>query len=211
MELMGALFSPFVRKAALVLAEKGIAFDNPPFSFAEPSADFLAASPFRKIPALKDGDFLISDSTAIAAYIDALQPEPALYPAEPRARARAVWFEEVADTIMVPKAGPAIYNRFVVPRMFGKAGDEAAAVAAIEAFAPVLDYLEQIVPDSGWLAGDFSIGDIAVGSVLRTLDYIGESLDTQTYPRIAAWYARLKARPAWQAVAEREAATFSAA
>ncbi|RVU06409.1 glutathione S-transferase family protein [Novosphingobium umbonatum] len=211
MELMGALFSPFVRKAALVLAEKGLAFENPPFSFAEPSEDFLAASPFRKIPALKDGDFLISDSTAIAAYLDALHPEPALYPAEPRARARAVWFEEVADTIMVPKAGPAIYNRFVVPRMFGKPGDEGAAVAAMKAFASAMDYLEASVPDDGWLAGDFSIGDIAVGSVLRTLDYIGESLAVSRYPRVASWYGRLTARPAWQAVAELEAAAFAAA
>jgi len=210
MELFGALFSPFVRKAALVAAEKGIAIDMPPFSFTEPSADFLAASPFRKIPALKDGDFLISDSTAIATYFEALHPEPSLYPTEPRARARAIWFEEYADTILVPTAGPAIFNRFVVPRLFGRPGDEAAALAAMEKLAPVLAYFEGVVPEKGWLLGEFSIGDIAVASVLRTLDYIGESLNAAQYPRIAAWYGRVAARPAWQEVYAREAAAFAA-
>lgn len=209
MELFGALFSPFVRKVAVVAAEKNIALTLQPTNFFAPSADFLAASPFRKIPAIKDGDFLLPDSTAICAYFDALHPEPPIYPTEARAKARAVWFEEFGDTIMLPTVGPAIFNRFVLPHFRGKPGNEEAALAALEKFAGALDYLESAAPAEGWLAGEYSLGDITVASMLRTLDYIGAALDEARYPATAAWYARVCARPAWQAVAaqEEEAAT----
>jgi len=211
MKLHGALFSPFVRKVAVMAAEKGIGLDVPPFSFTAPSEDFLAASPFRKIPAISDGDYHLSDSTAICGYFDALAPHPPIYPAKARARGRAVWFEELADTIMVPAIGPAIFNRFVMPRLRGVAGDEAAALAAIAKFADVLTYLEGVTPADGWLAGEFSLGDVAVASVLRTTDYIGAGLDRARFPAVAAWYDRVTARAAWQSVAAQEMAQAQAA
>jgi len=211
MELFGALFSPFVRKVAVVAAEKGLAFDMPPFSFADPCEDFLAASPFRKIPAIKDGDYRLCDSTAICAYFDALAPDAPIYPVEARARGRAVWFEELADTIMVPTLGHAIFNRFVLPRFRGVAGDEDAALAAIEKFNEVLSYLEGVTPSDGWLAGEFSLGDVAVASLLRTAEYIGAGLDRARFPAIAAWYDRVTARPAWQSVAAMETGQAKAA
>lgn len=211
MELFGALFSPFVRKVAVVAAEKGLALDMPPFSFADPSPDFLAASPFRKIPAIKDGDYLLCDSTAICAYFDALAPEAPIYPVEARGRGRAVWFEELADTIMVPALGPAIFNRFVLPQMRGVAGDEEAALAAIRKFNDVLTYLEGVTPAQGWLAGEFSLGDIAVASLLATAEYIDAGLDRSRFPAIAAWYDRVTARPAWRSVAAMETGQAKAA
>lgn len=210
MQLYGALFSPFVRKVAVVAAEKGIELDTPAFSFADPCDDFLKASPFRKIPAICDGDYHLSDSTAICAYFDALAPTPPIYPVDARARGRAVWFEELADTIMVPAIGPAIFNRFVLPRLRGVSGDEEAALAAIAKFNDVLTYLESVTPKEGWLAGEFSLGDISVASLLRTIDYIDASLDRERFPLIAAWYDRVTARPAWQKVAVQEAALASA-
>lgn len=211
MELFGALFSPFVRKVAVVAAEKGLAFAMPPFSFADPCEGFLTASPFRKIPAIKDGDYHLCDSTAICAYFDALASEAPIYPAEARARGRAVWFEELADTIMVPTLGPAIFNRFVLPRLRGVAGNGEAALAAIAKFNDVLVYLEGVTPAEGWLAGDYSLGDVAVASVLRTAEYIDAGLDVARFPAIAAWYDRVTARPAWQSVAAMETGQAKAA
>jgi len=211
MQIYGALFSPFVRKAALVAAEKGIAVEMVSVNFADPSADFLAASPFRKIPALKDGDFSLADSTAIATYLEALQPSPALLPAAPRARAKAIWFEEFADTLLVPTGGPAILNRFVLPRLMGMPGDEAAADEAITKLAPLFAYFDGVAPAQGWLVGDFSMADISVASVLRTLAYIDAMPDAALYPRLAAWYARVTARDAWQQVAAQEDAAIRAA
>lgn len=202
MKIFGFPVSPFVRKVHLVAAEKGVAVEMVLGSFAKPEADFLAASPFRKIPALQDGDYTLSDSTAIVTYIDAKHPEVPIFPASPAARGKAIWFEEFADTIMTPAGRKVLFNRFVGPKLLGMPGNEEEAELGLAELVPIFAYLETQAPADGWLAGaEFSIGDIAVASVLRSLGYVGLEPDAATHPATAAWYERVKARTAWQAVA----------
>ena len=209
MQIFGFPLSPFVRKVLVFAAEKGVEVDNVLFHPSQPPEDFLIASPFRKIPAMKDGDFTLADSTAIVTYIEARHPSPALLPADPQARARAIWFEEFADTIMTPTGGKIVFNRLVGPTFLGLQGDEEAAKQGEKDLEPILAYLDGVAPADGWLAGaEFSIGDIAVASTLRTLGYVGWEPKTENHPATAAWYDRVRARPAWQAVAEREAAVL---
>lgn len=198
MKVFGTPLSPFVRKVHIAAAEKGIAIETVPVDPRNPPADYLAASPFRKIPALQDGDFLLADSTAIITYFEALRPEPALIPAEPRARAKAIWFEEVSDTVIQPAAVKLVFNRLVAPLMLGRPGDEAAALEGEKEIAPRLEWLETVVPDEGFLAGDYSVGDIAMASLVRTLGFVGFGPDAAKAPRTAAWFARVTARPVWQ-------------
>lgn len=198
MKVYGFPISPFVRKVHVVAAEKGIPVELAMSNPAAPAEEFLAASPFRKIPALVDGDFTCADSTAIVTYFDALQPDPPMVPGTPQQKARAIWFEEFADTILVAAGGKVLFNRFVGPKLMGKPGDEAAAEQGLKELEPVLAYLESQCGD-GWLAGgDFSVGDVAVAAVLRSLGYVGLEPDPATHPRTAAWYARVTARPSWQ-------------
>ena len=71
-----------------------------PVGPGDQNPDFRAASPFGKMPALVDGDYCLPDSSAIVHYLEAMHPEPALIPVEPRARARTIWFDEFADTVL---------------------------------------------------------------------------------------------------------------
>lgn len=208
-KVYGFPLSPFVRKVHLVAAEKGIELETVLTNPAQPDPGFLEASPFRKIPALRDGDFTLADSTAIATYLDALQPEPPIAPGDARQKAKAIWFEEFADTIVTPAGGKVVFNRFVGPKFLGMPGDEAAAEQGVQELQPICDYLEGVVPADGWVTGgEFSIGDIALASVFRTLGYVGLEPDPALRPRTAAWYDRVKARPAWQKVAAAEEALF---
>ena len=95
MILYGSPLSPFVRKVLAYAAEKGIELDLQAAGMGGGPPEFKLASPFGKMPGFKDGDFLISDSTAIITYLEALRPEPNLIPTEPRARARTIWFEPI--------------------------------------------------------------------------------------------------------------------
>jgi glutathione S-transferase len=201
MKIYGFPLSPFVRKVLVVTQEKGLEAEIVPVNPAQPTEEFRAASPYCKIPAFEDDGFRLADSTAIAVYLDAKYPQPALLPADPRARGRAVWFDEVADTVVMAAGGPMVFNRFVKPRFFGQDCDEEAARAAEEAVAGRLGYLEGVVRKDGWLDEAFSLGDIAIASVFRTFEYTGWRLDEATYPRLAAWNARVRARPAWKAAA----------
>ena len=210
MKIYGFPLSPFVRKVVVAVKEKGLEAEIVPSNPSQPDEEFAAISPFHKIPAFRDGDFTLADSTAIVTYLDAKYPEPALLPASPEARAKAIWFEEVADTVFIPAGAPIVLNRFLRPRIFGTEGDEAAAIDAEEAVKRPLAYLDGAVSD-GWLAGEFTVGDIAVASVIRTLGYAGWQLDEAAYPRLAAWYGRVQAREGWKQAAEVENAMIAAA
>ena len=146
MQIFGFPLSPFVRKVHLAAAEKGIEVETVLFHPADPPAAFVAASPFRKIPALKDGDYTLADSTAIVTYLEAKHPSPALLPADPQARGKAIWFEEFADTILTPAGGKIVFNRFVGPKFMGQAGDEEAALQGEKDREPILAYLDGAAP-----------------------------------------------------------------
>lgn len=205
MKLYGALLSPFVRKVALIAAEKGMPCELVMTSPGNTDPEFVAASPFGKIPAIRDGLFTLADSSAIAHYLEAKQPDPALLPAEAEARGRAVWFDEFADTVLAGSGLKIVFNRLVAPRLLKLPYDEEVAKQGEAELPAILAYLEGAAPQDGWLAGEFSLGDVAVASVLRTMTYVGHGPDTAAYPRTAAWYARVSERPAWQAVAAQEA------
>lgn len=209
MKIFGFPISPFVRKVMVVCAEKGLAVEIVPANPQQPSEEFLAASPYAKIPAFTDGDFSMADSTAIVTYLEAQYPTPALLPADPKLRARAIWFEEVADTILTPEGGPILFNRFVGPVFLGVEGDEEKAAAGEAALASKLVYLEGEAARSEWLAGDFSLGDIAIASVFRSLAYARWEIDAATFPALAAHYARVCARPSWQIAKAQEDAVMA--
>ena len=210
MKIYGFPLSPFVRKVLVAAQEKGVEVELVPTNPQQPDDAFIACSPFRKIPAMDDGGFKLADSTAIIAYMDAKYPGPRLIPEDAQARGKAIWFEEVGDTVLVPAGVGMVVNRFLRPRIFGTEGDDAAALASEEAVKTPLAYLEGVV-DGGWLDGEFSVGDIAIASIIRTLGYAGWELDDAAYPRLAAWNARVRERPGWRAASEIEDQIFAAA
>ena len=204
MIVFGSSLSPFVRKVLAFAAEKGIEVETRPTGLGSADPEFLKASPFAKIPALTDGDFSISDSTAIVAYLDALKPDPALIPDEPKARARTMWFDEFADTILFATGGTMFFNRIVAPKFLGRDGDLAAAdKAEAEQLPALLDYLDGQIPDSLFLVEDrLTLADIAVASPFANLDHCG--VDLSTRPRLLRYVSAILARPSFSVWVERE-------
>ncbi len=213
MQVYGMSMSPFVRKVMVAAAEKGIAYELKPTGLGSTDPVFLAASPFRKMPALVDGDFSLADSTAIVHYFEALHPEPALIPTEARARGKTIWVEEFADTILVAAFAPMFFNRVVAPKFLGRPGDMAAAdKAEAEALPPVLAYLETAIGDSGHMVGDtLTLADIAVASPLLNLSHAGYTLDADRFPRIVAFAAAMHARPSFAPIVAIERAMLGQA
>lgn len=208
MILFGSTMSPFVRKVAAYAAEKGIALELKPTGLGDPDPDFRAASPFRKMPALVDGDYRLADSSAIIHYLEAKHPEPALIPADPRERGRTIWFDEFADTILFACGAKIFFNRIVAPRFLGREGDlDAAATAERDELPPVLDYLEGVIPESGHLVGDrLTLADIAVASPFANLGHCDIAIDAGRHPKVAAFAKAMLARPSFAESVARETA-----
>lgn len=204
--LFGAPVSPFVRKVLVYAAEKGIELPLTPTGLGNHPPEFLACSPFRKMPGFSDGEFRISDSTAIITYLETKYPEPGMIPDDAANKARTIWFDEFADTILTSAAGPIFFNRVVVPKFMGKEGDLAAAAKAeTEALPPVLDYLESVIPPSGFLVADrLTLADISVASPFVNASHAGVKLDGAAYPKLAAWVASMHQRPSFATWIARE-------
>jgi len=211
MKLFGSSLSPYVRKVMIYAAEKGLDIEVKQVALGQPDPEFRATSPFGKIPGFQDGDFRISDSTAIITYLEAKHPVPSLTPVSPEDKARAVWFEEFADTIFVSVGGKIFFNR-IVAGLMGREGDLAAAdKAAAEELPPVYDYLETVVPQGdGFLVGDrLSIADIAVASVFVNMTHTGTLPDGARHPKLSAWAQDWMARPSVASILAREQAILS--
>ena len=211
MILYGSSLSPYARKVLAFAAEKGIGVELQPTGAGpgRPSEDFLAASPFRKMPALRDGDYTLADSSAIVHYLEAKYPEPALIPSDPKLRGKAVWYDEFADTVLVTCGSKIFFNRIVAPRFLGMPGDEEAArQAELNDLPPILDYLERTVPDEGgYLVGDaLTLADIAVAGPFANFRHTKTNVDPSRYPRTVAYVERILARPSLSQWVERETA-----
>ena len=108
MKLYSGPLSMFGAKAEIAAHEKGIAFElvMVPFEMATlyspKHPEVLRINPKRQVPVLVDGDLEIFDSTQIFEYFETIRPEPALWPAEPKARARARLLEHKSDEVYFP-------------------------------------------------------------------------------------------------------------
>ncbi len=198
MKIIGSFVSPYVRKVLACINLKGLAYEIDPITPFYGNDEFERLSPLRRIPVLVDGDFAISDSSVICAYLDDAYPGRRLYPADPRDCARARWLEEFADT----RLGDAFiwglfYQKVVRPLVWGDPVDEQRIAKSLDEDIPAaLDYLERELPTAGFLFGEIGVADIAIASFFRNGAYAGFETDAARWPRTAAFVERTLAHPA---------------
>ena len=195
--IIGSFVSPYVRKVLACLNLKGIAYEVDPITPFFGNDEFERLSPLRRIPVLIDGDFSVSDSTVICAYLDNAYPGHPLYPAGAKDRARALWLEEYADT----RLGDLFiwgffYQKVVRPLVWGEPTDEERVAKSLgEGIPAALDYLERELPADGFLFGEIGVADLAVASFFRNGAYAGFEPDGQRWPRTTAFVERTLAHP----------------
>ena len=192
MKLYSGPLSMFGAKAEIALREKGVDFELVMVPFEMKTAyqpkhpEVARINPKRQVPVLVDGDLEIFDSTQIFEYLETIRLEPALWPAEPKARARARLLEVKSDEVYFPP----------VIRLMGlqAAPDDPAAVEARAVAGQFYDELERTMEGRQWLAGDYSYADIA----FYMAQLFGARMTapmTEAHPRLQAWRERMSARP----------------
>lgn len=209
-KIIGAGLSPFVRKARVFFAEKGVPYEHEPLVPFGVPAEYKRKSPLGRIPCLEHDGRALPDSSVICAYLEKLRPEPALYPSDPWEYGRALWLEEYADGGFVTNAmGPIFFER-VVKRLLGGAPDEARARQAEEKALPEgCDYLEEQIGDQPYLVGGrFTIADIAVASPFVNLAHAGVPIDRARWPKLVAYLERIHARPSFKSLIEEDLASL---
>ncbi len=197
--LHGSNLSPFVRKVRVALAYKGIEYDHVQQNPFGAPAEYRAKSPLSKIPCWEEGDLILPDSSVILSYLEHRYPEPPLLPAEPAPRARALWFEEYADTKVAETLALVFFQRIVMPNIFKKDPDQDVIDRALNVSLPeAFDYLTDCLGDDEYMVGGaFSLADIALTAPFVNFAIAGEKVDAQRWPKIAAYVERIHGLPCY--------------
>jgi glutathione S-transferase len=209
LQIHGVPISVHTRKVIVAAIEKNLPYQINqvvPVIPGNPPPNWRTLSPTGLIPAISDGDFTLSDSTAICAYLERIQPAPPLYPPDPKTYARAMWFEQYAGgTVFRHVVHPLFREVFVQPNVNKVPADAAKIAAVLDTVVPeVFGYLESETGD-GFLAGpEISMADVAVVSNLITFQYIGFPLDAVLYPKLSALFERTILQPSMRKAVQQE-------
>jgi len=191
--IIGSFVSPYVRKVLACLNLKGLEYEIDPITPFFGDDEFERLSPLRRIPVMIDGDLSTSDSSVICAYLDEAYSGYALFPSDPKDRARARWFEEFADTRLGDLFIWALfYQKIVRPMVWGEPTDEGRVARALNEDIPAsLEYLERELPAQGFLFDDIGVADISIASFFRNGAYAGFQTDAGRWPHTAAFVERV--------------------
>jgi glutathione S-transferase len=183
------------------LEELGEPYAVEKFGAANPRpAGYVNWQPFEQVPAFRDGEIEIFETGAILLYI--AEKHGALLPQEESARWQAIaWLFAGLNSVEPTCVRYFSYDVF-------NAGQEWAA-GAKESVTPLLRQKLKRVSDAlgekDWLAGEFSIADVMMVTVLNSLKNTGFVAE---YPNLAAYHARGTARPAYKRALEAQLADF---
>jgi glutathione S-transferase len=176
--------SPYAMSVFVALHEKKLAFEMSPVDLAaleHRAATFSDISLTQRVPTLLHGDFALSESSAITEYLDEVFPGAALYPTEPRSRARArqvqAWLRSDLMPIRQERSTEVVFYR----------PSSAPLSAAAQASAQTLFHVvESLLPAGAEnLFGAWSIADVDLALMLNRLVFNGDAV-----PERLASYAK---------------------
>lgn len=164
---------------------------------------YFAEQPWGQVPTLRDGELHLFESGATLVHL--AEREGRLMPPSGQARADALsWLFAAFNSIEPGFMELATVSIFAAGEDWAKARKP----SLLEAIGKRLDRLQDALGEREWIAGEFSIADIALITILRIPrdgPLIGER------PALAAYRARGEARPAFQAALAAQLAAFAAA
>jgi glutathione S-transferase len=181
---------PYVQRAAIVLAEKGVPFERVDVDLSDKPAWFKAISPLGKVPLLKVGDDVLFESAVIVEYLEETHG-PALHPADALAKAKHRAWMEFGSSILT--------DLWVVETTKDQTAFDAKLSTLKEKFARI----EAVLADGPYFAGPaFSIVDAVFAPVFRYFDVFDGFTDLGVFaslPKVGAWRRALAERPSVRA------------
>ena len=197
MKMLSHPFSPYVRKARIAMAMKGVA-DRIELVTVDTNAvenlDLSRANPLGKIPALIiDGSTAIFDSHVICEYLDSLAPSPVLFPASGIERIRTLTLGSLADG-MLDAALLLVYEKRFRPEAIWHAPWTERQQGKIDRS---LDFLEKAPP--AWTASP-DYGHLTLACALGYLDFRHDGKWRAGHSNLVAWLDTFAAAvPAFEA------------
>jgi glutathione S-transferase len=196
LKIWGNKGSSNVQKVLWCCGELGLAFEREDAGGPDrrhKSPEYLALNPNGLVPTIDDDGYLLWESNVIVRYLAAKHGMGTLYPADPARRADADRWMDWQQTALAPPMG-VLYRALLKspPDAIEPAHRDAAMQKAGAAWA-ILDAHLAARPFVG--GRELTMGDIALGNAVHR--WFRLPLERPALPHLAAWYARLRERPAY--------------
>ncbi|WP_339527591.1 glutathione transferase [Pseudomonas sp. EL_65y_Pfl2_R96] len=185
--------SPYAMSAFVALREKGIEFELSPLNLEtseNQTPDYASLSLTQRVPTLVQGDFALSESSAITEYLEDVFPQTPVYPRDLKQRARARQVQAWLRSDLLPIR----QERSTLVVFYGlKSGP--LSPAAESATRKLFDAAQTLLADSPeYLFGQWSIADVDLALMLNRLILNGDSVP----PALVEYAQRQWQRPTVQ-------------
>lgn len=197
--MMKLFWAPQTRssRAVWMLEEAGVEYELERIDLRDSTqqvdVDFRAASPMRKVPALKDHDVQMAESAAICLYVADRYAPGRLAPAVDHAdRGRFLYWLMYTPAVIEPTMSEKL-NKIEPNRARNGWGD----------FKTMINTLATGLGGNPWILGDqFSAADVMLGSSVHFMQLFNLLGDA---PALTEYVERCRERPAFQAAQKKEA------
>jgi glutathione S-transferase len=197
-KLHGFVMSPNTRRARWMLEECGAeyAFVDVDLMSGEHRGDaYRALNPTSRVPTLVDGDLVLWESNAILEYLAAKHPAARLGGENPREIGEIARWTFMNAAHLSPNVARIFAHSIRLPpeKRIPQLVDEGRSEVdrSLAAVQGALEGREHV-------AGRFTIADISLAATLSAAPLLG--IDLSRFPHVAAWSARVTARPAYKKV-----------
>lgn len=188
--------STFARRVRIALIEKGVAADEVVVDMpkgAHRSPEYLRLNPYGRVPTIDHDGFVLFESTAILAYLEAIHPKPPLLPDDTKSRALATMHIKLCDLQLARQTGAIIFPKRFLPK---ERWDEAAMAQAKKEIEKHLAILETQLQGKPFLVADrYSLVEVCYTPFVEFLPL----MEIAPPPAVAAWVSRMLERPSAQA------------
>ncbi len=203
MKLYHNPLSPNVRRVRLTAAVLGIELEETQLDFAKgehKSPEFLAINPNGAVPALVDGDFVLTESRAIMQYLASKKPEAGLLPKDEQQRADVTRWQFWDAAHFSPALAGIAFEK-LLKGMLGMGAPDAAKIAdglaSFRRFAAVLD--KRLAGKPFVVGNALTVADLTLASSLM---YAAQAeIPVSEFPNVEAWFARISALDGWKKTA----------
>ena len=192
-------FAPNTRAVRIVwlFEELGLPYELERYKLGDPamrSAEYRKVHPMGRVPALQDGDVTIFESGAIVEYVLARYGNGRMVPkvSSPDFPAYLQWLH-YAEGMIMPPVNTIVVETILLPPERRNQGNVDRATKLL---GQMLSAVDQHLAGRDYLAGEFSGADIMTGHACTVAARL--KADISDKPNVAAYIARVNARPALQ-------------
>jgi glutathione S-transferase len=196
--LLGDPRSTYTRTARMGLVEKGVKYS---LERAAPrTPEILAVHPFGKIPALRDGDLELFETSAIVRYVDEAFDGPPLLPWMLRDRVRCEQWVSAINAYCYDAMVRRYVLQYIFPRGADGKPDRTVIDAALKEIATHLAILDRAYQDRAYLAGSaVSMADLFLAPILAYVEAMPEGAELlAVVPNVRRGQAVIRERPSFK-------------